>query len=248
MFVNRMQIYGDNPVAGRLSQWTRQCRVRGFTLVELLAVIALISVIAAGASLALGGVREDAQAQLAQVEMLEIKKALQQFKRDVGYYPKTEHPADFGPLMINEDADNDGDPDYRPWNPDTARGWRGPYLTREGNGYVDIGNDLKADGDGKPSEGTIERHYAAADPFLSMPDGNYFIWRPCANESSAACDPYTEYGRPYYLFDLDQPARARIVSSGPDGVYGGVNADAHLVCYPNADSPGGKDDIVLCLQ
>ncbi|RMH37657.1 MAG: prepilin-type N-terminal cleavage/methylation domain-containing protein [Nitrospirae bacterium] len=130
------------------------------------------------------------------------------------------------------------------WNPDTRRGWRGPYLTRFGEGLVDIGNGLQPDGSGDPIGGTaaLREMPGVADPFIALPipsaldtvDGQLLDWRTVAGDP-----PHPKWGRPYLLFDLDDPAKARIVSMGPNKTYD----SASITTCPEA----GDDDLVLCL-
>jgi general secretion pathway protein G len=107
---------------------------RGFTLLELLAVISLLGILAVVAVTSLDGVEDEASIKITKVEMSELRKALRQFKRDVGHFP------DEIDLNLNEEervkllvncvlADDAGCTD---WNIDTARGWHGPYVLSEG--------------------------------------------------------------------------------------------------------------------
>jgi prepilin-type N-terminal cleavage/methylation domain-containing protein len=71
---------------------------RGFTLLELLVVVSILSAVAFIASGAFRGVSEQANDALVRVEMQEIAKAIRQFKQDTGYYPKT------GPFALSVDG------------------------------------------------------------------------------------------------------------------------------------------------
>jgi prepilin-type N-terminal cleavage/methylation domain-containing protein len=231
-----------------LSFFSRQA---GFTLIELLVVISLVGLLAVGIVVALDGVGDDAQLQIARAEIAEVKKALQQFKRDVGRYPQQAHPADFTELILGLDA-LDNTQQLAPWNPDTARGWRGPYLSSEGNGYVTIGNNLQEDGSGSPTAGTAYPDYrpGVADPFADAPvvsgANTYLEWLPCADCEGKA---RTSWGRPYYAFDLGDIKKARIISSGSDGTYKPKVLNEDDVCADIfALQDEYDDDIILCLQ
>lgn len=219
----------------------RRRRNGGFTLLELLVVVALIAMVAGAAVLSLEHTGDDAAIEVTRSEMVEISKAIRQFKRDTGEYPGQGRFACTDPELVF--------PDYVPpasqlawcqsdanvwmlfscpfdpsnpacvWNPDTARGWRGPYLTRQGVGKVNLDgvNDIPA----------------MADAFQFLPSGINYIWDGCAD---------CQHGRPYRLVDLDLPSQARIVSNGPGGVYGGPNTTDY--CLPNLND----DDLVLCLK
>lgn len=253
----------------------------GFTLIELIAVAALIAVMAMVAVTVYDGVGENAQDQLVRAEMQEIKKALQQFKRDVGRYPCMEHPADFTEMILGEPVDV---PVHDPlevgeraecehaslpaWNPEYSRGWRGPYLSSDGNGYVTIGDNLKLDGSngttsnaGSPTAGTpyVDYRPGIADPFAYGPavvgSDVYLEWLPCA-----ACvgKPYESWGRPYYIFDLHDLKRARIVSAGRNGKYespplpdDALDPEDNPICADIFDEDvygSHGDDVILCLQ
>jgi prepilin-type N-terminal cleavage/methylation domain-containing protein len=121
------------------------------------------------------------------------------------------------------------------WNPDSNRGWRGPYLTRHAEGLVDVPDD---------SDNEIPNVRGVADPFEAspdcdgdpaVPDGCTFEWRQTASSPDRR-----RWGRPYRLLGVDGN-NARIVSLGPDGEY--ASPDSSDLCVPADDA----DDLVLCL-
>ena len=210
-------------------------RDAGFTLLELIIVTAILGTIAGGAILMVGQTEESAQCKIGLVEVCEIREALIQFKKDTGSLPKrgafaltTEggsvpvpdegsewfhSPANFSQLFKNPLAGT-GHP-LATWNPDTKRGWRGPYLSTSGEGRVDVGSDLNLDGSGSPALGeVIEDVIAIADPFLSHSEGDYFAWSKHSDGS-----PLNRFGRPYFLFDQDDTQSARLVGLGPNRRY-----------------------------
>ncbi len=134
------------------------------------------------------------------------------------------------------------DPYDRPvnsqWDPDTKRGWHGPYLTRSGPSYVDVGTIIEGTL-GSESTGTlIQAVRGIADGFSASPVGTYLAWRVSPLATAGPSN-----GRPYLMFDLDN-GDARIVSLGEDGDYDGTGSTA---CEPPLDSAGKSADIVLCL-
>lgn len=192
----------------------------GFTLLELLVVVFLMSVVALAAVMSLDNVDDSASIQVARSEMVEISKALKLFKRDVGSFPDADDEIQYtGPANQEEEmkfeaaklnllrtcqgTDNGkvtlAEPTYdvhcKDWDIDTARGWHGPYLSRDGN--------------------TV---------FVNDPWGNPYVLRGAGNE-------------------------IRIISYGADGVYGGDHAVVNPIdiCQANDASASGKDDLVLCL-
>ncbi len=189
----------------------------GFTLIELLVVISLVGLLAIGIVVSLDGVDDDARERLTKAEMGELRKALLQFRRDIGHFPGVDSP--FPPAEDEvldllrdcqsddepEDADDDAsltyDPGCRPYNIDTARGWNGPYALPE----------------------------RMDDPVRT---GYFDAWG----------NPYRLYDQGDAV---PGSGMARIVSFGPDGqdgLAGSPNSDA-TDCNPIA----GSDDIVLCL-
>ena len=114
-------------------------RQRGFTLMELIVVMTLVGLLAVGVVLSLDGVGDDAQVRLTRVEMTELRKALQLFRRDVGHFPDAldDHHAEdlkldllFGCQDLSP-AQADYDAGCKAYNLDTARGWNGPYVLAE---------------------------------------------------------------------------------------------------------------------
>ncbi len=190
---------------------------RGFTLVELLVVITLVGLLAIGIVVSLDGVDDDARERLTKAEMSELRKALLQFRRDVGHFPAVGSafpPAEDAVLDLlrecqSDDVPVDGadenrltyDPGCGVYNIDTARGWNGPYALPE----------------------------RMDDPVIT----GYF-------------DAWGRSYRLYDQDDAAPGSGlARIVSFGPDGqdgVAGSPNIGA-ADCNPIA----GSDDIVLCL-
>lgn len=112
----------------------------GFTLIELLAVIVLLAIVATLTTAGMADVGAEARDDLAQIEIAEIRKALQQFKRDVGHFPDAagnhDEGARLGLLSRCQDSNaaaEDYDQGCREHSPDTKRGWNGPYLLAERN-------------------------------------------------------------------------------------------------------------------
>lgn len=210
-------------------------RNSGFTLLELMIVTAVLASIAGSAILMVGQTEESVQGKLAITEACTVREALIQFKKDTGYLPKQgpfalvndggsvpipeegadwfSSPANFIQLIENPLAGTTHP--LATWNPDTKRGWRGPYLSTSSEGRVDIGSALNTDGTGSPTLGTIiDDVMAIADPYLATPDGNYYTWT-----TPFSGDEMKRMGRPYLFFDADDTAKARIVGMGPNRRY-----------------------------
>lgn len=119
----------------RSFNFSSQAVSRGFTLLELLVVVALIGVLASIALVAFDKTRDRAEVDVARIEMTEIRKALHMFHRDVGHDPSavTEDLSLW--LLSSCQADNMAANDYddgcAQWDPDARRGWNGPYMNAE---------------------------------------------------------------------------------------------------------------------
>ncbi len=221
-------------------------KIGGFTVLELMMVVAILAAISGAIIVSQGETLDDTNQRLAIVEMQAIKNALLRFKADTGALPVAANPADFSAIY-----DQGGESD---WNINTARGWRGPYLTRKGEGLVDIGDNLVNTGAGSPISASANTNVrSVADPFINWPvkngsntpctsaDGDddcVLDWRTQSGDSRHA-----RWGRPYLLFDLDDLAKARLMSMGRNGRYESASC-AGVDCA--SCSPGG-DDILLCL-
>lgn len=221
---------------------------QGFTLLELLIVVSIMATVAGAIVFSVGGIEQTSKRSLAVSEMQSIKDALLRFRRDTGKFPTQDNPADFLALYQQQSEAS--------WNIDTSRGWRGPYLTRKGEGLVDLGDNLKNDGNGNPSvidTAAKTNVRSVADPFIHWPvkNGGYTRCRDSNADDDClldwrtqASDPrHQRWGRPYLVFELDSPANARLMSMGPNGRYESA-ACAGVACEQCVLD---GDDILLCL-
>jgi general secretion pathway protein G len=85
---------------------------RGFTLLEMLVVIALIALLATVVGTKVIGVFGTQKTKIAQVQIQELDKNLNIFKLDVGRYPTT---AEGLQALVTKPA--------------SASGWNGPYMS-----------------------------------------------------------------------------------------------------------------------
>ncbi len=229
---------------------------QGFTLLELLVIVAILAAVAFVAGSTFLGVREQANDQLVHTEMQEIAKAIRRFRQDTGYYPKTGpfdlqayggsvpytglpasagsdnaardlwfySPANFHQLLSRTSPLNGTGHQLASWDPETGRGWRGPYLQGHGDGFLDIRDGINSGTtpagslSGDPLAGNnVPDVEGVADPFehraVNVGGDTLLDWSATANGAEREV-----WGRPYLVFGLD--ASPRIVSMGPDGVYG----------------------------
>lgn len=156
-----------------------------------------------------------------------------------------QHPANFWMLFINPFDDvTTTAVEEGGWNPDTKRGWNGPYLQRK-SGYVDMDKDLLMGGSGTLTSGAVIANlWGISSPFVTPPKSDiYLVWR-----QQITGDDLPKSGTPYLLFDLDSVDAdnpARLVSLGQNHNYDG---DGTSDCLPPAtDSNGFPIDHVLCL-
>lgn len=216
---------------------------RGFSLLELLVVVAILAAVAFVAGGTFRGVRERANDQLVRTEMQAIARAIRQFRQDTGYYPKTGpfdlpagnparfySPANFEQLLSPISPLAGTGHQLESWDPETGRGWRGPYLQGYAEGFVDIRDGINSgtpagNPAGNPLAGNnIPDVAGVADPFehraASVGGDTLLDWSATAGGTEREV-----WGRPYLVFGLD--SRPWIVSMGPDGDYG--TADDNIV-------------------
>jgi len=269
---------------GAASRPPRSC-ADGFTLLELLLVVAILAIVAGGALMSYIGTETRAAGGIAQSELVELRKAVLRFRKDTGHLPKT------GPFALTDDGGRI-DPDVgahwpadapaaaaerrawfasaanfyqlfertddlsiqvaldviagpgRAFSPETGRGYLGPYLSRHGEGFVYVGDNLLPDGDGDPAQGTLlDPVPGVADPFVARAaSGNLFKWISSPLGLPEGVAP-TALGRPYLLFvtpPLPGELGPRIVCLGPNGRY---DSDAADLNPPGSDG----DDIAVFL-
>jgi prepilin-type N-terminal cleavage/methylation domain-containing protein len=70
-------------------QATPSSRDRGFTLVELLVVIATLGILAGVTTFAVGGITDTAQANACTTEQRTFETAIEAYRSEVGSYPST---------------------------------------------------------------------------------------------------------------------------------------------------------------
>lgn len=255
-----------------MTPWIRRSRARraagAFTLIELILVVAVLATLSGLAIATMQGVDAHASLDIARSELAEVRKAVLRFEADTGFLPKR------GPFNLASRTDDNGSVTLASgqteawfdapanlsqlftcplptghalatWNPDRRRGWRGPYLRRDGEGLVAVSGGLKTDGtEAWPAGSLLDAFPGVADPFTREPDAAIgFAW---TTWSGTALD---RQGRPFLLFDLDPgavgpsddhlvPLRARVVSLGPDGAFSPVPSSADVdagVCVAGDD-------------
>lgn len=128
---------------------------KGFSLIELLAVVLVLAILSTIALTAFDGVDDEAALQLTKTEMTELAKAVRRFKQDTGHYPDEANLIDEEKKLALLHYCQDGDAtkvsgtdisydiNCKDWDKNASLGWRGPYI--ESDGYVEVSGTLVED-------------------------------------------------------------------------------------------------------
>ncbi len=200
---------------------------RGFTLMELLVALTLLIILSGSIIYAYEGLEEQGRYDAVRYEMAQIRNALLQFRRDSG-------GKDF-PGQGIYDCDDDLNGDSNIINPaidsqlpdeiaDLGSSEKVAWCRSEANFWM-LFVDPLAKGWNK------DTHRGWNGPYLLQKN------HPEEDDVFAIIDAY---GHPYLLKDAGDEDKARIVSTGGDGV------DAGEAANPCA-AAGNSDDQVLCL-
>lgn len=218
------------------------CR-RAFSLLELLVTVAIVASLAGVVLVNLAGVQDAAASQLSLQRLERLRQALLRFHQDTGWFPGS-GPfglAEAGPAgqvatppagsawflspanleqLYRQPQRLDGSP-VLPFNPDSRRGWHGPYLEPGLEWRVNLGSALAADGSGSPLSGELLVGVPClTDAWEHRPVAGTTLAVSLAHGSSGSLHS----GRPLLLFR--QADSLWLVSCGPDGRYGSPAADA----------------------
>lgn len=132
-------------------------RLKGFTLVEMLAVIIIIGLVAAFVGPRVFGEGDNARARLAKTQLIDIASKLELFKLDTGRYPNASEG--IKALVTNPGSISNWNGPYLqeaqakdPWGTDivyTVPGKNGPFELKS------LGADRKEGGEGRDSDITL---------------------------------------------------------------------------------------------
>jgi prepilin-type N-terminal cleavage/methylation domain-containing protein len=211
---------------------------RGFTLMELLVVIVLMGIIATVASALFLDNEDEIKRDIAKYEMSEIRKALVQFRHDVGHFPGLDEGG--GSEVFADDTcfeDRDGD------SPDECESDR-PYRLR----LLWACAAPSGEGESEEEEESVppyeeDSHCKEYNPDIKRGWNGPYIQPKRQLTNDRLLDPW---GYPYVLLAPDDDKRglgnARLVSAGPDMEFQSLTEpEKETAC----NSEG--DDLVLCL-
>ena len=112
------------------TQWPhskrRERKLRGFTLVELLVVLAILGMLAALVGPQVLNQLGGAKSKSAQIQIRDLEQALELYKLDVGRFPNSGEGLE---ALVR--------------SPSRARGWNGPYLRKDEIPLDPWGNDYQ---------------------------------------------------------------------------------------------------------
>jgi prepilin-type N-terminal cleavage/methylation domain-containing protein len=219
----------------RMGSVRRRAR-RAFTLIELLAVIVILSILAYFLVTQLTGATRVMDVQVTRVEGLKIKAAISEYSNDMGDFPRSNFTADWGdpPNNVNLGAEclylslcadkavGDGKFDESLVNVD------GDQLARRVTGFEVLTLFELGDQWGNPFGYMHHRDYAREDQYQTEhPDTGESI----TSVLRAAKNPAT--GR-YF-----EPRGFQLVSAGPDGEFG--SDDDVPINFTLPDDKSGDD-------
>jgi len=268
----------------------QEAKRHGFTLTELILVIFILGSISGIATMRLGDVMDRTRIRAAAVDLTVLREGFTGSSASLGYLADISTLPGFSPaylrvhnllnptnvigrggVILDDGIRRTGYVSYScftNWNPETARGWRGPYVRLTAGvqntepsraGLFPAPADRRTAGDTTFGErgffpriqgySTLLNAYGyAGEQALADPWGNPYVLQIPPSE---AFESSTEERRFHY---------ARLVSAGPDGVlqtpcftYASLNADsrrmlrlAGRLATGSVESRG--DDIVLFLD
>lgn len=242
-----------------LSPSTTLSKQSGFTMLELVIVVAIMAIVAGSAIMSFGNTESDAEYQTTNYTLRQLASAVDRYLSDGNTLPELgteiESPADISFLITKPSGSNDWKPDYR-------LGWRGPYIKGYKLFYVDVGTDLEADGSSSPTSGSLSTvpTLALPDAFSHQPVSPYYLWY---KDADGNIDIDSKIGRPFLVLskDIEDGSLYRIVSLGENGTYEHAcdysesntlhenYCSRETLCSSGeTDFNSQRDDLVLCFR
>jgi prepilin-type N-terminal cleavage/methylation domain-containing protein len=229
------------------------CNSEGFTLVELVMVVAILAVVASFVMLSTAGVRERAEAITASASLHSLRDAVCGTPEAPGYLADMKRVPGFqaANMRLHDLLSPSSYPDYVPFDPQSGRGWRGPYVqnaqpVRNANvarsGQFPEPGERRWPGDATFLErafyrsATVSDYGQAGDLVIADPWGNPFVLQVPSAESFTI--PAGDAKRLRY---------ARLISAGEDGRLQ-TPRDRTAGMQPDGSCTARGDDLVLFLN
>lgn len=226
---------------------------QGFTLMELIIVVAILGLLATMVTAHLSSARFDAEEKVAGSTLHTAREAIMGADANAGLLADLKFLPGFSPTNLYVGLLLGISTNRTPWpafNPATQRGWRGPYVQNPGsirNTQPDAGGQFpQADNRRFPSDATFggrgffpaggSPYGVAGDLAIGDPWGNPIVLQiPPGTAFSSAVDDWR-------LFQF-----SRLVSAGPDGI---LTTPLDRLAGKQADglAPARGDDLVLFLS
>ena len=224
---------------------------RGFTLLELMVVIAILAALAGLVVTNVDSVTDDARQTVALANMKTAAAAIAGSSVTCGCYSDTRLiPEKFETLFSEWQSGLNGGPKsvkffnaisvnifdvdavIHAFDPVTKRGWNGPYLTTRTLTYPDPAAIRTGSADTWSARGFTSDYGTLGAPALADPWGNPIVLQIPLNTSE-----------PRLNTPEKRRLRSRLISAGPDGKL----TTAFDAVYPPMTFAGRGDDLVLFL-
>jgi len=185
----------------------------GFTIIELVVVVAILAALAGMVVPLLGATTDDSMLKATKVNLSHVRDVIMGNPERPGYFSDIgKLPEIMADLFIIPDGES-------PYNRNTRRGWRGPYVTNASGTYaIDV-----------------TRGFTSVYCYAGLP----------TRDDPAILDAWRNplvIQRPASGTVEQKSLFTRIVSAGPDGI---INTPINLL-YPELSDRG--DDIVIFLR